>query len=131
MRITNGLGLVSATALLAACGGAQDSGDASEAQAAADKTPAAVASTLECEALGDAAVSIETTEDGAHTLVTVIQSEMAPDAEPIRFELEPTGASAGREGTRLSDINGEFTVWMMDDGSATVKSGEIEVGCKG
>ena len=84
---------------------------------------------LDCEPLGDSAVWVETGEDGDHTLVTHLQSEMAPDAEPSRMALEATGASAGREGSRFSDENGEYIVWIMDDGTATVMAGENEVSC--
>ncbi|MXO90008.1 hypothetical protein [Pontixanthobacter aquaemixtae] len=100
-----------------------------EGDEAAGDSEAADAKRLDCEPLGDSAVWIETGEDGEHTLVTHMQSEMAPDAEPVEMAIEATGASAGREGSRLTDENGEYVVWIMDDGTATVKAGENEVSC--
>ena len=128
--IKNSVVLAIATATLAACGGAAD--EASPADVAETEAPTEVAEIagLECESLGDVAVSIETSEDGEHTLVTHMQSEQAPDAEPSRMMLEATGLSAGREGTRFADANAEFVVWMMDDGTATVNTGDLSVNCK-
>lgn len=96
----------------------------------AAEEPSPVVATLECEPLGDTVLSIETAQNGTSTLLTAIQSELDPDAEPIRFPLEATGADSGGTNTRLSDVNGEFTVTLMTDGSATIQSGENEVSCK-
>ena len=130
MRIASGFVVVAVCGMLAACSTQSTSDETPAPENTADGAPSPVIATLDCEPFGDAAVAIEKAEDGTQTLVTIIQSEMVPDAEPIRFPLEPTGASAGGDGTRLADVNGEFTVWIKDDGSATVKSGENEVSCK-
>lgn len=131
ISIAKSLILVAASASLAACGGAADDAQPEASEAASD-APAEVTETagLTCEPLGDVAVSIETAEGGEHTLVTQIQNEQDPDAEPSRLALEATGMSAGREGTRFADEGADYVVWMMDDGTATVNTGELSVNCK-
>lgn len=132
MKFTIKAGLVLAfgTVSLAACGGAAD--ETAPADVAETEAPvvAAEVARLECEPLGDVSVWVETQEGGENTLVTHMQSEQEPDAEPNRMALEATGMSAGREGTRYADASAEYVVWMMDDGTATVNTGELSVNCK-
>lgn len=107
-----------------------DGQDVTAPAVSAAQEPSPVVATLECEPLGDAILSIETAENGTSTLLTAIQSELDPDAEPIRFPLEATGADTVGTNTQLSDVNGEFTVTLVTDGSATIQSGDNEVSCK-
>lgn len=121
--------VVLATLSLTACNAAPEQEGNDDQVAGSEKETAEIAA-LSCDPLGDMAVSIETAEGGDKVLVMQMQSELAPDAQPTRLSLEPTGMSAGSEGTRMSDADGEYTVWIMDDGTATVNTGDFSVNCK-